>query len=653
MAEIQGIVERLNAPPFSLDFTLVTFSNKTPEELKQLLNDVFATISQVQKVDLRDEVPEQTAARMHEFLHMLEYQPPHMDGALFRQALAEGQQDTIYQILSWALPQLPDLEKRAYMGRFLVDVEIPPELCMDPEIADAREAIAMLQEQFKEAYNNFETVRKTSRDPAEIKKQISLLEEEREKLTERIAKTRAKLQAADAPNLDKAQEVAVQLRKEQEAEVQLREQHAAQSAALQRAEVANHRAAARLREARADSSSSGNASALLTRLAHDTDLLRYTALDKLPREVERKEARLQALQQVMDDPVSSESDLAQLQAELNAMNAAINSLTDVRRTSNSNNDGGKAEVVRQQAQMAALVARKKEAAFARLEEVSRLKEELWTEVDERSARALHASNRQGENSAALQELTGTYRQMKAELDRMRGQYGELAHKEHMLQQQQAQLAGIIEQLDLLGPGGKSIDASQIRTADDFARTSQDMAAKTRERKAQLAPQVKELRGARQRHQEFEADYEEKKKAHEEQARAIEGKRGKLDQEVGTLRTEFTEDKQQRDGRGMSLAASLREKYEAKIAAQEERAKILRERQRALKEVEKPNLGQVEMMRDLQRIMSLKLKLYKDEKVDKRSHINNSSMWGMPSNAGTPGTFEVNEMKGANRLVLDP
>lgn len=40
-AELQFVVDSLNQPPFEKELTLVTFDEKSPQELLQILNAVF------------------------------------------------------------------------------------------------------------------------------------------------------------------------------------------------------------------------------------------------------------------------------------------------------------------------------------------------------------------------------------------------------------------------------------------------------------------------------------------------------------------------------------------------------------------------------------------------------------------------------------
>jgi predicted nucleic acid-binding Zn-ribbon protein len=63
----------------------------------------------------------------------------------------------------------------------------------------------------------------------------------------------------------------------------------------------------------------------------------------------------------------------------------------------------------------------------------------------------------------------------------------------------------------------------------------------KERKSKLAPQIKDLRAVRQKFQELESDYEEKKKQYDAAAVGFDSKISKLDTDVNSMRTESNED----------------------------------------------------------------------------------------------------------------
>lgn len=48
----------------------------------------------------------------------------------------QGDKLIIYPILEWLLKRIPDLQKRAYLARFLVKVDVPPEIMAEDPIPD-------------------------------------------------------------------------------------------------------------------------------------------------------------------------------------------------------------------------------------------------------------------------------------------------------------------------------------------------------------------------------------------------------------------------------------------------------------------------------------------------------------------------------------
>ena len=71
--EIKDIVDYLKNPPFNRNEGLVDFSKKSPIELLQVVNDVFAEMDDRQRKDLRDESKDAMTARMLEFVTVLGY----------------------------------------------------------------------------------------------------------------------------------------------------------------------------------------------------------------------------------------------------------------------------------------------------------------------------------------------------------------------------------------------------------------------------------------------------------------------------------------------------------------------------------------------------------------------------------------------------
>ena len=54
----------------------------------------------------------------------------------FRQNLVSGEKHVIHPILFWLLNNIDELKKRAYLAKYLVKLDIPPEILGDADVTD-------------------------------------------------------------------------------------------------------------------------------------------------------------------------------------------------------------------------------------------------------------------------------------------------------------------------------------------------------------------------------------------------------------------------------------------------------------------------------------------------------------------------------------
>jgi intraflagellar transport protein 81 len=155
MSAQQFVVDRLNEPPFNMRLTLVAFDEKSPFELLEIVNAIMAQLSTDHQIDLRDETPDSTANRMTDFLKVLNFKQQ-LDKQTFKQALLHGDPGVIYPILTWMLQRLPELQKRTYLAKFLMNIEIPEHMFADEEMSEVYQQLKDLQEEFKETHKTSE-----------------------------------------------------------------------------------------------------------------------------------------------------------------------------------------------------------------------------------------------------------------------------------------------------------------------------------------------------------------------------------------------------------------------------------------------------------------------------------------------------------------
>ncbi|XP_033076542.1 intraflagellar transport protein 81 homolog isoform X3 [Trachypithecus francoisi] len=222
--QIKFIVDSLNKEPFRKNYNLITFDSLEPMQLLQVLSDVLAEIDPKQLVDLREEMPEQTAKRMLSLLGILKYKPSGnaTDMSTFRQGLVVGSKPVIYPVLHWLLQRTHELKKRAYLARFLIKLEVPSEFLQDETVADTNKQYEELMDAFKTLHKEYEQLKASGFSTAEIRKDISAMEEEKDQLIKRVEHLKKRVETAQ--NYQWMLKIARQLRVEKEREEYLAQQ---------------------------------------------------------------------------------------------------------------------------------------------------------------------------------------------------------------------------------------------------------------------------------------------------------------------------------------------------------------------------------------------------------------------------------------------
>ena len=65
----------------------------------------------------------------------------------------------VYPILEWLLSRIPDLKTRAYLAKYLVKIEVVPEVIADPDVSDLYKVYEDLINQFKDAHKELQAVK--------------------------------------------------------------------------------------------------------------------------------------------------------------------------------------------------------------------------------------------------------------------------------------------------------------------------------------------------------------------------------------------------------------------------------------------------------------------------------------------------------------
>ncbi|XP_054466972.1 intraflagellar transport protein 81 homolog [Anoplopoma fimbria] len=646
--QLKFIVEQLNKDPFKRSFNLITFDSLEPMQLLQVLNDVLAEIDPKQALDIREELPEQTIKRMCALLGMLKYKPPGnlSDVSIFRQGLVAGRKPVVHPILYWLLQRVPELKKRAYLARFLVKLEVPEEFLQDDVINDTAHQYEELVEGFKTYHKECELLRTSGFSTAEIRRDISAMEEEKDQLIKRVERLKKRVESVS--NHQRMLEQARQLRVEKEREESLTHQKQEQKNQLFQAEQRLQRSQQQLKDLR-QAAADANPESLMKRLEEEIKINSYMVSEKLPKELEGMRRTVQYLQKVASEPAMGQADLQELEDKIKDVDSQINQLIEKRMMRNDPMDD-KLTLYRQQA---SIIIRRKES---KAEELQEAREELAAaerDVRQRSSQAQASDGGEVIRGDELKRLVvklrskGTvYKKQRQEIAELKAEYGVLQRTEEILKQRHETVqqklqtveaekgisgySNTQEELERVSAIKSELDEKKGRTLDDMSEMVKKLNSMIVEKKSALAPIIKELRSLRQRCQEISQEYEEKKAQYESCTAGLESNRSKLEQEVKALigetaqeenryhyincMSEITEMQIQRAAEEMKAYVSsdpqerkkaIREVYMKNISEQELLGKKLREKQKLVRESHSDNMEQMTMWRDLEQLMECK------------------------------------------------
>ncbi|XP_077811068.1 intraflagellar transport protein 81 homolog isoform X14 [Macaca mulatta] len=634
--QIKFIVDSLNKEPFRKNYNLITFDSLEPMQLLQVLSDVLAEIDPKQLVDLREEMPEQTAKRMLSLLGILKYKPSGnaTDMSTFRQGLVIGSKPVIYPVLHWLLQRTNELKKRAYLARFLIKLEVPSEFLQDETVADTN------------------------------KQDISAMEEEKDQLIKRVEHLKKRVETAQ--NYQWMLKIARQLRVEKEREEYLAQQKQEQKNqlfyAVQRLQRVQNQLKS-MRQAAADAKPEietgflhvGQAalklptSGLMKRLEEEIKFNLYMVTEKFPKELENKKKELHFLQKVVSEPAMGHSDLHELESKINEINTEINQLIEKKMMRNEPIEG-KLSLYRQQA---SIISRKKEA---KAEELQEAKEKLASLEREASLKRNQTREFDGTEVlkgdefkryvSKLRSKSTVFKKKHQIIAELKAEFGLLQRTEELLKQRheniQQQLQtmeekkGISgysytqEELERVSALKSEVDEMKGRTLDDMSEMVKKLNSLVSEKKSALASVIKELRQLRQKCQELTQECDEKKSQYDSCAAGLESNRSKLEQEVRRLREECLQEESRYHYTNCMIKnlevqlrratdemkayissdqqekrKAIREQYTKNIAEQENLGKKLREKQKVVRESHGPNMKQAKMWRDLQQLMECK------------------------------------------------
>lgn len=86
--------------------------------------------------------PEEVVVTILEMLRIFKYRPPHdLTAGDFRQGIIDCDKDILTHIMVYLFEKREELKKRAYLAKFLVKIEVSPEVEGDNDIVQLYEQV--------------------------------------------------------------------------------------------------------------------------------------------------------------------------------------------------------------------------------------------------------------------------------------------------------------------------------------------------------------------------------------------------------------------------------------------------------------------------------------------------------------------------------
>lgn len=650
--QLKYIVERLNESPFNKNYNLISFDSSSSEQLFQVLSDVLAEMDPSHNIDIRTEEPEATTMRLINALRILKYKPPaDLSLKAFGQGIVQGDKQILHPVLEWLLRNREDLKKRAYLAKFLVKLEVPPEILGDADIAAMYEQYENLIEEFKLIHKETETVKNSGYSVGELKSDMEAMEKERDIVLNRIQQVQRKV--IGVPSYEAMLTAAHELRVQRELEKELISQRQDEETSLSHRDQRLQRLQQQLKDLR-HASVGASPQGLLQRLEEETSVNSYLAKQKLPREIEAREQDVAIMSAVLAEPVMGHSELEALNTKLQAVNADISQLVQ-RHLATKNPAEDKLAPFRQQA---AIIARKKESTAEQLAEmrarVAALDEELQEKQSQLQSVSGDAVLRGEEFKRYVNKLRGRsslYKRHRSQLSALKAESGVLSWTVQILTSRaektlsgmatvaaQHGMTGILEKesrLDEMALQKSELDMAKGQSLEQISGLVLELREQIASRKAQLAPVIKELRPLREKCQELTAEYNQTKQRYDSTAAGLDSSLAKLEQETNALQEEHDDWESQshlleaksvimetelervaeeirlyKGGDGVEKGKkTLREQLGAAIAEREKQSRVLKEEQKTVQEVQVNNQLQKQLWGQIQELMEAKLQCY--------------------------------------------
>lgn len=661
MEKLAFIYERLKQAPFSLDIpTLSDLDSKSSYELLDISCDVIISIDNEMEI-LRKEDYDMKVHRIMGFLTVMKFPLQESQIENFQSYLMQGDKDTIYDMLSWCLSKYEVLQKRAYLARYLMPVDIPPEFIGEDLIGELSERLKQMQAEFKVIHKTYDQSKGNDMRPADYKNEITQLENERIQLSNRIQKLK-KDSESGGKYFQEMFKYTSALRKEQEEEQRIHEKIRENRAYLQEVDKQYSELNRRVAEMKKQGLHNQSAEEILSKLQSDVKELTEKK-DAAERNLTDRVNHLNKLHGWDNsDRNATEDDVRAKKEQLHEIEDDIATLQE--RLDKALEKNNNLAVFRQASMMAYTKLCERETEVNHLmEEKANRKRQIEEKERELESQGRHSSSslkkdikKYGEQ---VRNKIETYKKMRDEIKFLREELVILQRTEQILRGRDKNLEDFLVELErkkgvegyrdtmrtLVDVTEKTSEIDQMKgaTLEEISAMVEQIGKEFKTKQMQLQPMMAELKSLRHDYMELETRYNEAKGKYDKVAIALELDKQSLEKDCDSFQEECLaaeskyhilnclisstkirlqraeQEKKWLDGNGRLLRdfASYKELYTHKLTQQDHLTKQLRKQEKELNENSYALTNQKTNFANLQLLLSAKVS---------GSHANSSTLF---------------------------
>ena len=394
-----------------------------------------------------------------------------------------------------------------------MSLDIPEEITGDEEIKKLQQFNKDSQAEFQVIHQQLEQAKKESMNPAELKKDLTQLEQEKEQLVIKInAKGKLAMGNAEFQGL---LEVTNLLRREQEEEARISDKIRTQKQQLEWVDQQLLSNQQRLIDAKKTFALDNTPEQMLAALRNEVKKNRQLCEERLRLEINEKKNKCDEIEGILTLPKIGGEELSQMENKVVYLKKGVEVLEDkLRNESNPADD--KLAIYKQQA---SLVSKKKERILEELKKAEDEQKKVEAEVA-RKDQALEKLRGPGYKSKDdfkkyannLREKTNQYKKMKDELKEIAGEISVLARTEAILKAKKDNVdfelkkietdKGILgatnlqNKLEEISEKKGEIDEKKGRTLAEISKIVETIENQLKLKRATLQPQIKDLKELR-------------------------------------------------------------------------------------------------------------------------------------------------------------